>query len=364
MSGEKRHRGRPFDTSLAEELSVTHLLGRPGAQGSISDIASALLVTNERAQTLVDKLTSELVTAHDEVLGPALPVYTSGTHEHLCLLPASGATTTTHLRLTEAQAQALLTAWRRLGIDPSDSRPSSLADSFFPLEMTHGEGVDDAGQAAADIPDDASAAAGEDTKPAPVAQAHPTSLGALEVCASSIATAQPCETDDDLIWQTPIEFRYQGENDLIARGRRAVPRHLYLTDEGFAADCHDLDARATRTFLLPRMRDVRLAHKSEQAPVALGVNSNIETYVRVLCTEDGARTVRSWNGARAAGIEDGLEAFDVPYFRGDWLPRNLMALGDKARCDNPDLREEMRAIAEEDLAMVCTLPTRERSATS
>ena len=74
-----------------------------------------------------------------------------------------------------------------------------------------------------------------------------------------------------------------------------------------------------------------------------------ERVVRVSCRGRATDKVLGWEGVHILSRGKGTTVVEVPYFRGDWLPRQLLSLGGLVTIDDEGLLREMRAIAREDL---------------
>lgn len=367
-------RGRPFDTRLGEDLAVLCALSREGAAARAEDISALLGIDSKRAAEILHCVSANGIEgACDENMGPMLALYGTDERGSLSQVAVAKAQRSMALRLTEAQAQAVSSAFDRLGIGREDAMRQHVEAAFFPLgddgepawprscgepehaEPAHAEpahaGPAHAGPAHAEHAHAEPAPQGrrQDADPAP--QEHeldPGALPALVVCARSQVSARAGAGDPSVVEQRAISFSYQGNNDQITRTRRAVPRAARLHEGQWLVDAYDLDARAPRSFLANRMESPKLLDKTvcvpREASEVPGQGS-----VRLSCTAKAAARVRSWPGAREQEHGEDAVVIEVPYYRGDWLPRHLLALGDQVSFDNPELSTAMREIAEDDL---------------
>lgn len=347
MRMSDRGRGRPLDTRLGEDLAVLFALSRAGAQASRAGLSQLAGTTDARTEEIISSLSGSQTELEEET-APMLPIYETESGTAVARVDAAPASPVRPLRLTEAQAREMCEGLGRLGFSQNDDLVRRLRDAFFPIP-----------------PKDSHASARSDKDveaPIPTMAATPSEVGEFEpgtqetllVIARSLASARPVTGDPSLVSQQPISFRYLGMNDAglngaMVRTRRAIPRSVRAEDGHWVADTFDLDARGARTFRVCRMEAAACLPSPMVSPRTTPDRPD-GGVVTVTCTPDAAREVRQWEGARVVGeAKDGLTVIEVPYYRGDWLPRHLLALGSAVSHDSPHIAEEMRAIAKEDL---------------
>lgn len=333
MSG-RRGRGRPVEHRLGEDIATICALARPEATTSPSDLAALLGVTQARASEIVDSLSVESVddANADAVEGPLLPLCGVGGGGRVRRLTATGGARYPALRLTPAQALATAAALDRVGITPGTDLRSRLEAAFFPRDAQSGNKE----ARTADAPDD-TPSTGEE---------H---LTALMTCATSLA--RTVATDDAASVRGPVvDFRYRGTNDLLARSRRFVPLGLRVQDGSWVVDGFDLDARAARSFRAANMTDARILDREATVPLTNSERPDGGSVV-LSCSPEAAQVVLTWSGAHVVGQDGDVTHVEVPYYRGDWLPRHVLALGRGVTHASPSLQREMRDIARADLAV-------------
>lgn len=317
---KKRGRGRPAERRLGENLAVAFALASEGATTSPADLTRLLGITGQRAQAILDGFAQGL--SAGSAPEPIIAFY------HQADGSVSRVAAGEHLRrlrLTKEQADACAEALDLLGFAQDDPTRALFEESLFPI------GYEREGEAA---------------KP----MCEPETHEALMLCARSIAggTRSPESQNGTEVLQLPLTFTYQGKNDTMPRSRRFVPLSLRLTDGEWYVDGYDLDARAARTFRADGMRAPELGKK----PVA-ALATNTEKpdcgYVELSCTPEAARQVLAWPGAVAIGESEGRTLVKVPYYRSEWLPRHVLALGSAVTHENTQLAREMCDVAKADL---------------
>lgn len=332
--------GRPRDARLAEAIATVCLLSAAGTSLSTANLQAALLVSAKRAEEILRALCGEMGVQDtaggtasqtreetDAATDPILPLYASEDGRTFTRMGIEGGRRLLPLRLTPAQAETLDRALDRLGIPQANELRLSLRNAFWP------QPTEASGEAAA--------------RDADAGTKLSAATHALLTCAMSIAravkTAQPIVT-----------FGYRGDNDLLTRGRRTLPQSLRLTDGRWAVDAYDLDARGTRTFLAERMTDAHLSAKTALTPNVMSSEPDCG-YVRLICRGVARDVVASWQGARILASQPGQVTIEVPYYRGDWLPRHVLALGRDVTHDSELLTSEMTEIARLDLGLATKL---------
>lgn len=329
MAQTKRGRGRPQDTRLGEDLAALFLLSRDGAQTSVGALAQQLQVTHERAGELLRALISTGDDTSGETSTPLVPLSIVGRdtlRRTDSTSDASGVPRT--LRLTAPEAEAVADALDQLGLDEKSSLRTFVERDLFPVGYVR-----------------------ERPKKAEIERGV---WPQLELCARSLARAKADADDTTYVHQPVITFKYRGDNDLDkVRTRFAVPRALRLSEEHWVTDAYDIQANGVRTFLLFRMENAAFSQEPGMQTRCVPVRTEKKggRYVRLTCTSSVAQRVLAWEGARQLGSSDERDevVIEVPYYRADWLPRHLMALGRSVSWDDAELDESVRDIANEDL---------------
>ena len=134
----------------------------------------------------------------------------------------------------------------------------------------------------------------------------------------------------------------------MTRTRRVVALRLRVHEGEVMLDAYDLDARGGRTFRVGQMEHPALGEARHTVPVC-SEGKTSERVVRVSCRGSATDKVLGWEGVHILSRGKGTTVVEVPYFRGDWLPRQLLSLGGLVTVDDEGLLREMRAIAREDL---------------
>lgn len=329
-------RGRPRAAGLGTDIATLCVLAREGSTTSAADLAALLDISERRAQETLRTISTETVVSSrsDDVLGPIVPLCNVGENGQVTRVDAPSHARMRQLRLTPAQAEAASTALDRLGIAPTSELRKSLEAAFFPKLIQEGQGVrkDTAGRDAV----------------ATSAPHAPSTSGTLETCARVIVRGTRTRPDAHDVRGPVLSFGYRGANDPMTRTRRVVALRLRVHEGEVMLDAYDLDARGERTFRVGQMEHPALGEARHTVPVG-SEGKTSERVVRVSCREPATDKVLGWEGVHILARGKGTTVIEVPYFRGDWLPRQLLSLGGLVTVDDEGLLREMRAIAREDL---------------
>lgn len=335
-------RGRPRAAGLGEDIAALCVLAREGSTTSATDLAALLDIGERRAQETLRTISTEKVVSSgaDDVLGPIVPLCNVGENGRVTRIDAPSHARMRQLRLTPTQADAASTALDRLGIAPSAEVRKSLEAAFFPKLIQEDQGV------RKDAASRDAAATG-----APHA---PSASHTLETCARAIVRGTRTCTDAHNVRGPVLSFGYRGANDPMTRTRRVVALRLRVHEGEVMLDAYDLDARGGRTFRVGQMEHPALGEARHTVPVC-SEGKTSERVVRVSCRGSATDKVLGWEGVHILSRGKGTTVVEVPYFRGDWLPRRLLSLGDLVTIDDEGLLREMRAIAREDLDRARTI---------
>lgn len=337
--------GRPPENRLGEDLAVYHAFMRPGAVTSAEDLAQLLRITPERAEEILDEFKKD----SSENFGALIPSTDRGEGDGKLTLPRP--LESTHgLRLTQEQADACSNALDRLGFDEDDERRVALEEALFPKDYERRNKV----------------------------ECEPVSKetrDVLLVFARSMCSAKSDPQNPGQVRQRLVEFQYKGKNDHMSKPRQLAPFSLEVGQEGiWHVWGYDYDAKTLRSFELndivinegsPRL----LGDKDDKNPrhipfIDTRASDSAEDshVVCVACDPEVQGRLLSIEGAKLVKYEDeshgGWTLVELPYFRADWLPRQLIALGNKVKivADGSDketfkeLRREVRRLAKGDCA--------------
>lgn len=335
-------RGRPRAAGLGEDIAALCVLAREGSTTSATDLAALLDIGERRAQETLRTISTETVVSSgaDDVLGPIVPLCNVGENGRVTRIDAPSHARMRQLRLTPTQADAASTALDRLGIAPSAEVRKSLEAAFFPKLIQEDQGV-------------RKDAASRDAV-ATGAPHAPSASHTLETCARAIVRGTRTCTDAHNVRGPVLSFGYRGANDPMTRTRRVVALRLRVHEGEVMLDAYDLDARGGRTFRVGQMEHPELGEARHTVPVC-SEGKTSERVVRVSCRGSATDKVLGWEGVHILSRGKGTTVVEVPYFRGDWLPRRLLSLGGLVTIDDEVLLREMRAIAREDLDRARTI---------
>lgn len=348
-------RGRPVEHRLGDVVAAFNVLSVGKTIVNVQDIASLLDIDFDWAAEIIDKLDNPPTPDLDSLL-PLTP----NTDRFGNPIPGefksfSGTKTARikPLRLTDAQASVCREALDTCGADQCNPLRQAIEAAFFPVL----DNTNDLNKNAV-------------TVSVPTSTTN-TTFTALYICASSIAQAQRVESDIPKINAPIVTFGYKGQNDLLPRPRtrRVIPTAIRLEHDIWEIEAIDLDALASykrqlernkkeipptpkRTFHAHKIENPQIEHNNhgqinyETVPV-ISKEMPAGNYVTLVCKPHVVSHVLSWDDARLVSIGKNSATIKVPYFRGSWLPRRVLALGDTVTCTNKLLKEELRYIAEE-----------------
>lgn len=349
-TGKRRGRGRPVENRLGECLAVLFSLTREGSITSPKDIARLLGIDDMRSAEILNDLSQDREGRGDDDNRSILPLTFFGSGEVICI--GSGQIQK-RVRLTQDQARACSLALDQLGFEENDPLRASLEEAFFPKGY---------------VP-------GASSTTAPLSEEMRETL---HVCALSIARGKRLfgedseEDDGSSVSQPAVLFDYRGKNNNKPLSRKFVPLSIRLTNGNWFVDGFDCDASASRSFELKSMSNARIdpRDKPEKALVA-DAEKPLLGFVKLSCDPKVKGKVLALNGAKVEGADGERIIVKVPYYRGDWLARQILALGKDVRFTNvPDtetndevegddsdylanndkLAKKMREIANNDLA--------------
>lgn len=316
----KPRRGRPVEHRTGDTLAAIYFFSKEGAVASATEIAQMLEISTARAIEILEQLSTE----HTDYSDPILPLCsTENAHEYL-RIEAPGSLNPKALRLTPAQAKACTRALDGIGMPKSHNLRQKLEQSFFPLDMSI------------------------DNKTEPAAEQISAICEALITCAQSITLAKRTADSIPSISAPIVSFMYQGSNDTFARTRRIVPLFLHAHEDTWLIEAFDIDAKARRTFRASLIQEPHLTN--QVSVVSLGSPERPEGgKVELTCNTYAASHVLTWDGAHVISQDGDSLVIEVPYFRGDWLPRHVLSLGTNVTYKDARLSAEVRTIAAENL---------------
>lgn len=318
-TSETKRRGRPPEHRLGDILAVMNVLARANSLANISEVACLLDMSEERANQILEQLCSQ----HDKDTTPLLPLCSTQNKGEYMRIDAPGSAKIKPLRLSAQQAAQCTIAFDEIGLSTTDSLRQKTVESFYPPEKTN-------------LPD-------------PKPRESSLEIGkVLKTCAVSLAQAKRIDFAVPSAQAPEVTFKYRGANDQIERTRHVVPTALHVVDGSWIVEAFDLDARSARTFRASLIKECALTNTQRTIP--LGAQERPEGgTVELLCDQNAAARVLSWDGARVVSQEGNKTRIEVPYFRGDWLPRHVLALGSGVSYTNSHLRSEVKAVAQDNL---------------
>ena len=364
--------GRPKDARLGQAIATACLLSKGGASLSVPDLQASLLTTRSRAEEILRMLAGEPRDVLDSsgpgeslwqgtgqpegTPDPILPLYETGDGETYTRFDIEGGRRLLPLRLTHDQSVALDAALDRLGLPGDGGVRVSLRKAFWPVSPSQDDvdarAQNDRGGSEDNRSNSPNNTGGDGSEP----ESSPRAVAdALLACGLSMARAQAptrsrtqAPPRHDPHAQPIVTFGYRGDNDLRPRTRRVLPKGVRIVDGRWVVDAYDLDARSMRTFRAERMTGASLSQETASAPRRPDTTPD-GGFVRLICRGPACGEVASWPGARVVAERPGQLTIEVPYYRGDWLPRHVLALGRSVTHDSELLTGEMADLARLDL---------------
>lgn len=318
MPRSRTSAGRPGSVEEARELvTLVSSLSEAGDALSVDAVSSRLGVTRARARKLLALVMGS--TAGDEA---RLPLVEDG--GELTLVGEDG-TRGRALRLTRAEATALLAALDRIGMGRDDPTRKVVEDALLASP------VDEA---------DVRRLLGTEGS---------AEGGTLSACAAAVHERRA------------VTFSYRGAGDEEAARRTVLPIGLRSEEGAWYLDGWDLDRRGERTFRLDRMSDARPADAPQRdegdgtsapSPAAPASSPRVTPReVGLTFSDERLLTALPWHALTVTGrSDDGTVRARTPYYGGDWLVRMLAACGGAASTDDDELADRVRDYARDLLA--------------
>lgn len=335
--GAPTGRGRPRATGLGSDLAALYVLAREGAETSPSELSSLLDIPEKRASEALQAISTESVihTRDDEVLGPIVSLCSTGERGEVKRVDVPGYGRVRQLRLTPGQADACSLALDWLGLPRTSRLRERLERAFYPIPEPVSQPVE---------PTESRGQARE-----PINAADATTARNLETCARAMARTSRADEGSHSARGPVLSFGYRGTNDPMSRTRRTVALRLRMHEGEVMLDAYDLDAHGERTFQVDLMARPSLGDEPHVVPLGEGGGRD-GRLVRLSCRGAATEVVLGWEGARVVSRGKGTTVAEIPYFRGDWLPRQLLSLGRLVTVEDEELLGGMRDIAHNDLA--------------
>lgn len=321
LAPKKRRRGRPIEHGTSNLLAIIYLLSKADALANSAEIAQLLNISEIDALALLDQLS----TSYANDTGPLLPLCNTENTNEFMRIDSAGSTKAKVLRLSARQARACEQALNSAGILPQNPLRQKLARALFPH----------------DFPCEATTVSDAEADEA---------CETLIVCAKSLVGAKRSHSDVPKAKAQMVTFKYHGSNDTITRTRRVVPLLIHLHEESWNIEAFDLDTRSTRTFRVALIQNPKLTGEFYEVPISTQERPE-GGKVELVCNEYAASRVLSWDGAHVLSQDKESTLIEVPYFRGDWLPRHVLSLGKNVSFKNARLSAEIRSIAAENLKL-------------
>lgn len=335
--GAPSGRGRPRATGLGSDLAALYVLAREGSMTSPSELSSLLDISERRASEALQAISTEsVIRAHDdEVLGPIVSLCSTGERGEVKRVDVPGYGRVRQLRLTPGQADTCSLALDWLGLPRTSRLRERLERAFYPMPEPVSHPVEPAES--------------RDQAREPINAADATKARNLETCARAMARTSRTDEDSHSARGPVLSFGYHGTNDPMSRTRRTVALRLRTHEGELMLDAYDLDAHGERTFQVGLMAHPRLGDEPHVVPLGEGGGRD-GRLVRLSCRGAVTEVVLGWEGVRVVSRGKGTTVAEIPYFRGDWLPRQLLSLGNLVTVEDDELLGEMRDIARSDLA--------------
>lgn len=319
-------RGRPKERRLADFLATLNIVSQPEIVISAFGIVRLLNVSLERAEEMLDQIAFGSDGVHSEGLVNLIPDSDGDKYQN-----ASTSEFLKPLRLTEAQAKTCLQAFARLGITPGNPLYKKTVEAFFPV------GFENTGQNSE-----------QETRSFLTSKA--SNYEALMVCAKAKACAKREGIDSPNIVSPIVSITYAGTNDEMGKSfKRIVPLSFYTKDDSWFIRAYDCDSKTAKDYTVALIKECRL--ENEMATVPTGNPDAPQSgNVTLTCEKDALPRVLAWQKAHlVTENDDGSAYVSVGFYRGTWLAKHIMALGDSVSFDNNAIKKEMRAIARNNL---------------
>ena len=302
----RKRRGRRGGTNEMRELvALVGSLGKEGSSVSPAAVSARLGISLDRALLLIDLL----LTACSGT-GYQLPLGLSS--EDGIVLAHSQGVMGRPIRLTQAEARALISALDELGFTQDDPLRADVLAAFAPSGLSEQEARQ---RVEASLSRDASET--------------------LEACSRAISS------------ERMLSFAYQAGGQAPLTHRRVLPQSVRHSDDLWYLDGYDLSREAMRTFRVDRMSDVRIS--AAQHPISKDGASSVhaERPVEVAFHDRSLLDLLEWPKLKMLGEQGGALVTTLPYYGGLWLPRHLAACGAAAFTSDEELAALTREAAKQ-----------------
>lgn len=300
-------RGRRGGTSEMRELvALVGSLRNAGASLTVEGVSARLGITPERARLLINLLLTACTDTNYQ-----LPLWLDG--DDSVILSRTQGVTGRPIRLTQAEARALVYALDDLGFEDDDPLRIDVLAAFGPSTLTE-----------------------QDVMPRVDSSLSREENATLEACSRAISA------------RSGLTFVYHGV-EKAAGVRRVAPQGLRLADEFWYLDAYDLKRRALRTFRLDRMEDIRVLALPQEELAQIDA-PRAERQVEVTLHDPTLLDTLEWPRLHVIGSSGTALITTLPYYGGTWLPRHLAACGEQASTSDEELAQLIRAIAADTLA--------------
>ena len=299
-------RGRKGGMSeLRELMALVGSLKDEGATLTPAAVAARLGTSEERASLLINLILTACVDT-----GYQLPLALAE-NDGVALSRSQGVTGRP-VRLTQAEARALLAALDELGFADDDPLRANVLEAFGPSGLTE------------------QAARARVTAALSLEQNE-----TLEACSRAISAG------------SSLSFAYRPVGHDQALKRHVAPQAIRRANELWYLDAYDFDRRALRTFRVDRMDDVRISSATPVSGQTPAPSSLTERLVELAFRNRTAFDLFEWPRLEVTGEQDECVVARLPYYGGMWLPRRLAACAGLVTTPDEELVALIRKVGEQ-----------------
>ena len=298
-------RGRIGSVLIVKQLmALATSLTREGEVITAADISQSLGVSYDQARHLI-----ALVSMGSGESLDYLPVILGERDDEVSLMEGA-ALKARRIRLTTTEATALMAALSELGVPDDDPLAQALSSSFLPQEFS----VDEIARTLE----------------------QPSS-------ASDTATLQSCSAA--IYAGTGLSFVYRPVYGGAAQRRNVFPLLVRRSDDSWYLDAFDLQRQDYRVFRIDRMSEV--SQTEQTRPSLADERKSHQQTVVVRFGDPHYLSLFYWEGLERCGTDGEAVVARVPYFGGTWLARHLAACAGTVQVSDPQLAEQIHAVAQE-----------------
>lgn len=321
-------RGRPKERRFADFVATLNVASKPRSVVSVRGIARLLNIDEERAKEMLEQIS---IGAENSTSNGFLQLASNDDGSEYLNFSDKKNAAIKPVRLTPSQAETCIKAFRHLGMPSDDSLYTKTAEAFFPVDS------------------DEKMPASEQNAQSRV-QVSKDAYKVLKTCAEAKAKADRISLESADITSPSVSFTYIGSNDEMGRSlKKVVPLALYTKENEWVVKGYDCYTKSIKDYFVSQISDCRISEDTVRVPTGANEIPQSGT-VTFTCDKSVVPNVLSWPKTHfEEEFSDGRVVISADFYRGDWLAKHALALGNSISFENEDIKTEMQRIASNNL---------------